>query len=37
MLVTYKFNKRVIIILNTAKYIVKDWVKALLKRFKMVD
>ena len=37
MLVIYKFNKRVIIIPNIVKYIAKDWAKALLKRFKIVD
>ena len=37
ILVICKFNKNVIIIPGIAKYIAKDWVKALLERFKIAD
>ena len=37
ILVICKFSKKVIIIPGIAKYIVKDWAKALLERFKIVD
>ena len=37
ILVIYKFNKRVIIIPDIAKYITKDWAKALLERFEIAD
>ena len=37
ILVIYKFSKRVTIIPGIAKYTAKDWAKALLERFEIVN